>query len=186
MYLTMRHPTNEPLRPPDGGPSRMIGLSKFNSPRRPARRTGLRRARRRRHQMPSAGLRAEKVRRFISLRSEGVTWAAAASALGFSPATLWRWHGRYALEGVAGLSDRPRSGRPPLFDPACLSAAALRQIREMAAHAGALGAWQLFAETPDCPARLRRLLAYLERRGGPLPPALARAARPSTNGVVCG
>ena len=32
--------------------------------------------------------------------------------------TVRRWRGRYADEGLPGLSDRPRPGRPPRFTPA--------------------------------------------------------------------
>ena len=28
-----------------------------------------------------------------------------------------RWRGRYEREGLVGLQDRPRSGRPPTFSP---------------------------------------------------------------------
>jgi transposase len=28
-----------------------------------------------------------------------------------------RWRGRYEREGLDGLQDRPRSGRPPTFSP---------------------------------------------------------------------
>jgi transposase len=28
-----------------------------------------------------------------------------------------RWRGRYEQEGLDGLQDRPRSGRPPTFSP---------------------------------------------------------------------
>ncbi|WP_204041357.1 helix-turn-helix domain-containing protein [Acrocarpospora phusangensis] len=31
--------------------------------------------------------------------------------------TVRRWRGRYADQGVDGLKDRPRSGRPPRFTP---------------------------------------------------------------------
>ena len=31
--------------------------------------------------------------------------------------TVRRWRGRYADEGMPGLTDRPRSGRPPVFTP---------------------------------------------------------------------
>ncbi|MFE1521506.1 helix-turn-helix domain-containing protein [[Kitasatospora] papulosa] len=31
--------------------------------------------------------------------------------------TVLRWRDRYAREGLAGLEDRPRSGRPPLYGP---------------------------------------------------------------------
>ena len=31
--------------------------------------------------------------------------------------TVVRWRGRYKQEGLDGLQDRPRSGRPPTFSP---------------------------------------------------------------------
>jgi transposase len=31
--------------------------------------------------------------------------------------TVVRWRSRYEQEGLAGLQDRPRSGRPPTFSP---------------------------------------------------------------------
>jgi transposase len=31
--------------------------------------------------------------------------------------TVVRWRGRYEQEGLDGLQDRPRSGRPPTFSP---------------------------------------------------------------------
>ena len=31
--------------------------------------------------------------------------------------TVVRWRGRYEQEGLDGLPDRPRSGRPPTFSP---------------------------------------------------------------------
>lgn len=31
--------------------------------------------------------------------------------------TVVRWRGRFAREGLAGLEDRPRSGRPPVYGP---------------------------------------------------------------------
>lgn len=31
--------------------------------------------------------------------------------------TVRRWRGRFADEGLAGLTDRPRPGRPPRFTP---------------------------------------------------------------------
>jgi transposase len=40
---------------------------------------------------------------------------------GFSVDTVRLWRGRYADEGVAGLADRPRSGRPARFTPTQLS-----------------------------------------------------------------
>ena len=43
--------------------------------------------------------------------------AAIAELLGYDPATVRRWIHRYNQQGVAGLEDRPRGGRPRLGSP---------------------------------------------------------------------
>ena len=47
----------------------------------------------------------------------GIAIDQAARAVGAGRATLYGWLGRYRREGVAGLRDRPRSGRPRLLTP---------------------------------------------------------------------
>jgi Winged helix-turn helix len=54
------------------------------------------------------GLRAVMV--LLSLH--GLPAAEIAALLECHPATVRRWVGRFSSEGVAGLADRPRSGRP--------------------------------------------------------------------------
>jgi transposase len=49
---------------------------------------------------------------------EGASRAAAASACGMDRQTLRDWVHRYNGDGIAGLSDAPRSGRPPALSPA--------------------------------------------------------------------
>lgn len=46
----------------------------------------------------------------------GMSRAAAARAAGMDRQTLRDWVVRYNAEGIGGLSDRPRSGQPPLLD----------------------------------------------------------------------
>ena len=47
------------------------------------------------------------------LRSlQGYPAATIAERFGSDPASVWRWIQRCTREGIAGLSDRPRSGRP--------------------------------------------------------------------------
>ena len=46
----------------------------------------------------------------------GMSRAAAALAAGMDRQTLRDWVVRYNAEGIGGLCDRPRSGRPPLLD----------------------------------------------------------------------
>lgn len=49
----------------------------------------------------------------IALVMEGVDRTTAARTCGMDRQTLRDWVHRYNAEGVAGLVDRPRSGRPP-------------------------------------------------------------------------
>jgi transposase len=49
----------------------------------------------------------------VLLSSEGYSTPQVAHLVRFSEDTVLYWVDRYAAEGVAGLEDRPRSGRPP-------------------------------------------------------------------------
>src|SRR5260370_40193307 len=48
----------------------------------------------------------------VLLSAHGLPPAQIAELLGCHPATVRRWIGRFNAEGVAGLADRPRCGRP--------------------------------------------------------------------------
>src|SRR5947208_93034 len=50
----------------------------------------------------------------ILLSSHGLAPGQVAELLDCHPATVRRWIGRFNDEGLAGLADRPRSGRPAL------------------------------------------------------------------------
>jgi transposase len=50
----------------------------------------------------------------VLLSLHGLPPAQIAALLEVHPATVRRWIGRFSREGMAGLADRPRSGRPPL------------------------------------------------------------------------
>jgi transposase len=50
----------------------------------------------------------------VLLSLQGLSAAQIAGLLECHPATVRRWIGRFSAEGLAGLADRPRSGRPPL------------------------------------------------------------------------
>lgn len=54
-----------------------------------------------------------------------------ASELDIRPGTVGAWRKRFAQEGIAGLSDRARSGKPPTY-PADLKQRILRQLEEPA------------------------------------------------------
>jgi transposase len=49
----------------------------------------------------------------ILLSSEGFSTSQVAKVVRFSEDTVLYWIERFEAEGLAGLEDRPRSGRPP-------------------------------------------------------------------------
>jgi predicted ArsR family transcriptional regulator len=50
----------------------------------------------------------------VLLSLHGLPAAQIAALLDCHPATVRRWISRFNAEGMAGLADRPRCGRPPL------------------------------------------------------------------------
>src|SRR5437763_1137366 len=50
----------------------------------------------------------------VLLSLHGLPAPQIAALLECHPATVRRWIGRFNSQGLAGLADRPRSGRPPL------------------------------------------------------------------------
>jgi transposase len=55
--------------------------------------------------------------RIVLLAASGAANAAIARQLGCSVATARTWRGRFAVRGIAGLFDKPRSGRPEVHGP---------------------------------------------------------------------
>jgi len=47
---------------------------------------------------------------------DGMDHEAAARLAGLSRSAAYEWHNRYEEDGIAGLRDRPRPGRPPRVD----------------------------------------------------------------------
>ena len=60
-----------------------------------------------------AALRA----RIVLMAASGTPNAVIAQALGVVPNTVLKWRKRFCQEGLSGLPDRPRPGRPPVFGP---------------------------------------------------------------------
>jgi len=54
--------------------------------------------------------------RSILRLADGLTNAQVATKLGTREATVSKWRGRFVRDGLAGLKDAPRSGRPPQYD----------------------------------------------------------------------
>src|SRR5947209_7472199 len=57
--------------------------------------------------------------------SDGTGVSGASRTLGVSRPTVIKWRDRFAADGVAGLADRPRSGRPKTIDDAQIITATL-------------------------------------------------------------
>lgn len=66
----------------------------------------------------SPSLRAGLVQRarVVLLAADGVGTNEIVRRVGLSKPAVIGWKRRYAAEGIAGLDDRPKSGRPPVID----------------------------------------------------------------------
>jgi DNA-binding CsgD family transcriptional regulator len=60
--------------------------------------------------------------KIVLLAAAGWTNRAIACKLGLAPNTVSRWRKRFYGEGLDGLCDRKRSGRPRVFPPAVVAA----------------------------------------------------------------
>jgi Winged helix-turn helix len=76
----------------------------------------------------------------VLLSLHELTPAQIAALLECHPGTARRWIARFSDEGLAGLADRPRSGRPRLGGP--------RLARRIAALLGRPGPWTLPPDPP--------------------------------------
>jgi transposase len=63
----------------------------------------------------SAPVRLVRRARIIQLAGQGLSVPAIAQQLGVSEKAVRRWVKRFAVEGMAGLDDAPRSGRPRTY-----------------------------------------------------------------------
>jgi transposase len=54
--------------------------------------------------------------RIVLLSDEGMTGREIVERVGCSQQTVVAWRARYAKDGLAGLEDRPRPGRPATID----------------------------------------------------------------------
>ncbi len=95
-----------------------------------------------------AALRLEMLRRV----GEGATVDTVATHWGVSPKRVRRWIGRYHRAGWAGLTDRPRPGRPATLTPTHLAAVrTLLQTGDRTWSARQLAAWLAEPPSPHLP-----------------------------------
>jgi hypothetical protein len=55
--------------------------------------------------------------RLILLLDQGQPVGAAAAIAGLAPKNARKWIRRFLTDGLAGLQDQPRTGRPPVLSP---------------------------------------------------------------------
>lgn len=65
----------------------------------------------------TAERRAVERARIVLAAAEGKSAARIADEVGCSERTVWKWRCRFEADGLAGLSDAPRSGRPLVHGP---------------------------------------------------------------------
>ncbi|QJY46711.1 helix-turn-helix domain-containing protein [Pseudonocardia broussonetiae] len=75
----------------------------------------------------SAGSSGARRARIVLLSAEGHGPAAIAAELGCSPGTVLTWRERYRSDGLPGLRDAPRAGRPVTVDPVAVVERTLRR-----------------------------------------------------------
>jgi hypothetical protein len=63
--------------------------------------------------------------RVVLLAADGVGTGEIVRRVGLSKPAVIGWKRRFAAEGIAGLDDRPKSGRPPVIDPVAIVLATL-------------------------------------------------------------
>jgi transposase len=110
--------------------------------------------------------------RIVLAAEDGDSDAEIARALGCGPGTAGKWRKRFAAEGVPGIFDRPRSGRPEVHGP---SAAAGHRDRDL----GPAGRGILLVALVDRPSPARPRPGHVQgdRRAGP-----GRRGRPPAQG----
>ena len=78
-----------------------------------------------------------------------------ATARGVDPETVRRWLKRFNVRGLAGLEDRPRSGRPPTYPPEQVAEMIAAALTKPEALGLSCGSWTL-----------DRLVTYLAEQQG--------------------
>jgi transposase len=117
---------------------------------------------RRRAQSRTAPARVVERARMVLGVASGETVPTVARGLGLGPDVVRQWIKRFNAEGLAGLEDRPRGGRPPTYTAEQVGQVLATAVTDPQALGLPFGCWTL-----------DRLTAYLHERppeaGGPLP-----------------
>jgi transposase len=122
---------------------------------------------------PTAQQRQVTRARIVLGAAAGLANAAIARKLQIAPNTVGKWRKRFSREGVDGLADRKRSGRPRAFPPAVVAYAKAVACELPRTRGVPLGRWSL--------AELRaELLARHQHDGADADHVLCRVSPRST------
>jgi transposase len=91
----------------------------------------------------------------VDLAAHGWRAPGIAAALGVAERTVRRWVKRFTAQGLAGLEDAPRSGRPATYPPAAVGALVAASVTDPQELGLPFGSWTL-----------DRLATYLQEEHG--------------------
>ena len=103
----------------------------------------------------TAPVRVVERARIVDLAAHGWRAPGIAAELGVAERTVRRWVKRVTAQGVAGLEDAPRSGRPATYSPAAVGALVAASVTDPQELGLPFGSWTL-----------DRLAAYLQEEQG--------------------
>ena len=106
---------------------------------------------------PTSPQRAVSRARIVLRAAEGATNRQIAGELGTSEVAVGRWRAKFAAEGLAGLADRPRSGRPRTLDEATVNRVIAKTLEPPPAGESHWSVRRLAEETGLAPASVHRI-----------------------------
>jgi transposase len=119
----------------------------------------------------TAPVRVVERARIVDLATRGWRAPGIAAELGVSERTVRRWVKRFTAQGLAGLADAPRSGRPATYPPEAVGALVAASLTDPHDLGLPFGSWTLdrltayLRETQGIAMRLRRIGEILQAAG---------------------
>jgi len=91
----------------------------------------------------TAPVRQVERARIIALARQGQRMPAIAAAVGVSAPVARRWRERFNAQGIGGLADAPRSGRPATYPPAAVGELIAASLTDPQTLGLPFGSWTL-------------------------------------------
>jgi len=119
----------------------------------------------------TAPVRQVERARIIDLARQGQRMPAIAAAVGVSAPVARRWLERFNAQGIAGLADAPRSGRPTTYPPEAVGELIAASLTDPQTLGLPFGSWTLdrlaayLYETKDIAMKRSRIGAILQAEG---------------------